>query len=40
MLTKYEIGRIGVIKYSIKITTQLSVKWALEDELQKLLLKK
>jgi hypothetical protein len=36
-LTKYEIGRIEVLKYTIKTTTQLKTVWAAEDEISKLL---
>ena len=36
MLTDYEKGRMEVIKYSMKITTQLDTLWSLESELKKL----
>jgi hypothetical protein len=36
MLSTYEKSRMEVIKYSIKVTTQLDVKWRLEDELKEL----
>lgn len=36
MLTKVEKGRMEVIKYSIKTTTQLGTLWMLQDELKKL----
>ena len=36
-LTKYEIGRIEVLKYTIKTTTQLGTKWAAESEIEKIL---
>ena len=36
-LSKYELGRIEVLKYTIKITTQLETKWAAEAEIEKIL---
>jgi hypothetical protein len=36
-LTKYEIGRIEVLKYTIKTTTQIGTKWMAEDEINRLL---
>ena len=36
MLTDYEKGRMEIIKYSMKITTQLGTLWMFQDELKKL----
>jgi len=36
MLTDYEKSRMEVIKYGMKITTQLGTLWQLQDELKKL----
>jgi len=36
-LTKYQIGRIEVLKNTIRTTTQLKTKWMAEDEITKIL---